>query len=462
MRARRREDHIERIWFNKYKILNIIGHGGSSDVYLAEHIKLKSLRAIKRIKKDHILHEHSLNEAHILKNLRHPCIPVIYDFEEDQQYSYIIEQFIEGDSLPTFRKQWLGLINEKVIVDITIQICDLLQYLYSLENPILYLDLQPNNIIISNKKVKLIDFGASIYKNQVKSRKYSIGTKGFAAPELYGNKHPSERTDIYGVGALLYYMVTGVSYNQKNSSWDGNKSIKTCSRQLKKIIKTCLNSNPFFRYSNINILKTKLSALNEKKFIKLKKPINTSEPIKIAIAGTQSRIGTTHVSLLITSYLKSNGYTSLYIESNNSGHVHNIIEEYNNVRVKNGIYEVLDCSLLPYYEVELPIDLTKYNFHIIDYGVLNQKNIHDFLAGDIKGCILGAKEWERKHSEEIIKKIGDQENIKYLFNFLESNKYMEVAKELEDIPCYRIPYEPNLYRGQHNNTIHFIEGFLNY
>src|SRR5699024_467062 len=132
-----------------------------SDVFLAEHIKLKDLRAIKRIRKDHILHGNLLKEAYILKNLRHSCIPIIYDFEEDDHYSYIIEQYIKGQSLQQFLGQWVGKVKESTIVEIGIQICDLLQYLYSLENPILYLDLQPNNIIISEEKVKLIDFGAS-------------------------------------------------------------------------------------------------------------------------------------------------------------------------------------------------------------------------------------------------------------------------------------------------------------
>lgn len=431
---------------------------------MAEHIKLKSYRAIKRIKKDHILHEQLLSEAYILKNLRHTCIPIIYDFEEDKDYSYIIEQFIDGQSLAQFRRQWLGKIKENVIVDIGIQICDLLQYLYSLENPVLYLDLQPNNIMIANYKVKLIDFGSSLYKNQVKERRYLTGTKGFAAPELYGGEELSERTDVYGVGALLYYMVAGKNYESNTLLWDNyDKSLKTCSKRLQKIIKTCLSSNSFFRYASIEILKSKLLAISNKKVSEVNQLIKSSEPIQIAVAGSQSRIGTSHLSLLITSFLKQSNLKSIYIERNSSNHVHNIIEEEKNIKVKEGIYIINDLCVLPSYEIKMPIDISKFKFHIIDFGVLTPNNIIEYLEADIRTCILGGKEWEIEHSKKTIKMLSDKEDIKYLFNFLDSKMFIEVTKDLSHLPCYRIPYEPNVYSKQYNkNTISFIEGLLYY
>ncbi len=424
---------------------------------------MKSLRAIKRIKKGHILHEQLLSEAYILKGIRHTSIPIIYDFEEDEHYSYIIEQFIEGQSLVQFRKQWLGIINEDVIVDIGIQICDLLQYLYSLENPILYLDLQPNNIMISNMKIKLIDFGASTYKNQSKKRRYFTGTKGFAAPEQYEGKVLSERTDIYGVGALLYYMVSGRHYESKTLLWDSNKSIKACSKQLQKIIKTCLKSNLYYRYSSIEILRNKLLDISKNKTNTVKRSIKSSEPIKIAITGTQSRIGTTHLSLLITSFLKQNNLKSIYIENNNSSHVHKVLELQKNLKVRDGIYIVNDLCILPKYEIKMPIDISKYDFHIVDFGVLTLENINEFLDADIRACILGTKEWELEYSNKTIKMLSDQEDIKYLFNFLDSQGFIEAKKDFANLACYRIPYVPNLYTRRHNeNTISFIEGLLYY
>ncbi len=448
---------------NKYKILKTIGHGGSSDVFLAQHIKLDSLRAIKRINKNHILHEQLLNEAHILKDIRHTCIPTIYDFEEDEHYSYIIEQYINGQSLREFRKQWLGTIDERLVVKIGIQICDLLQYLYSLENPVLYLDLQPNNIIILDNKITLIDFGASSYKAQVSNRKYSTGTRGFAAPELYGNRQPSERTDIYGLGALLYYMVTNTSYNSKTLLGDSNKLLKTCSKKMQRIIKGCLNSNPFYRYSNIDKLKTKLLEINEGKIKISTKASNASGPTVIAIAGAQARIGTTHLSFLITSYLKQNGLKSIYIESNDSYHVNKILEKDKNIKTNKGIYQVNDCNIVPHHKIKLPVDISKYNFQIVDYGILTQNNINDFIEADIKACVLGSKEWEISYSYQAIKLLSDKDNVKYLFNFIDSERFIQLVNDFKDFPCYRIPFEPKLHAKEFNdNTKQFMEEFINY
>ena len=68
-----------------------------------------------------------MKEVHILKSLKHPNIPIIYDIEEDEKYSYIIEEYLKGESLKAFRLR-LSYLDERSIVDFTFQICDLIQY----------------------------------------------------------------------------------------------------------------------------------------------------------------------------------------------------------------------------------------------------------------------------------------------------------------------------------------------
>lgn len=92
----------QEIWFQKYKILHLLGKGGTAKVYLAEHIILNSYRAIKVISKQHPLYSFQRNEAFILKNLKHSCIPIIYDIEEDEEGSYIVEQYLEGKNLKEY------------------------------------------------------------------------------------------------------------------------------------------------------------------------------------------------------------------------------------------------------------------------------------------------------------------------------------------------------------------------
>ena len=85
--------------FDKYLIKQPIGCGLSGKVYLAEHIKLKAKRVIKCVSKNQLMYQQFLAEAMLLKNLKHPGIPIIFDLEEDEEYLYIIEEYIQGDSL---------------------------------------------------------------------------------------------------------------------------------------------------------------------------------------------------------------------------------------------------------------------------------------------------------------------------------------------------------------------------
>jgi len=81
------------------------------------------------------------------------------------------------------------------ILSIGIQVCDLIQYLNSNNPPILYLDLKPENIIIKEDLIYLVDFGAANFRSQVKEREYSLGTKGYASPELLTGKDLDERAE---------------------------------------------------------------------------------------------------------------------------------------------------------------------------------------------------------------------------------------------------------------------------
>ncbi len=448
----------DRIWFQKYRIIKTLGHGGSAGVYLAEHIKLKSLRAIKRLNKDDILYEQLLNEAYILKNLKHPCIPVIYDFEEDAHNSYIIEQYIEGVSLKVLKEQYRHF-KETLIINYAIQICDLLQYLYSLDNPILYLDLKPENIIISDNVVKLIDFGASSFQNRLNGRKYSLGTKGYAAPELYTGRMPDERTDIYGIGSLLYYMATGTSYSRQLSEKHQKKLLKHCSKPLQHLIHQCLRYNHILRYPSVQVLKNKLSEINHRKLIGNS---NTREYLNIAIAGTQHRIGTTHLAVLIATYFNKTGKKALYMEHNESDHISAILNSYRNIKTDDGICRIFHCNVVPGYAIHTPYRKEDYPVTVSDYGCLNDSNMDEFLKADIRLIVTGGKEWELNKTEEILRLLKDERDIKYLFNFLDGNQFRRIMKHMDKLECYRIPYKPDLFVWKNNEYLEdFIENLIN-
>ena len=225
----------DTVLFGKYQITGTLGTGRNGTVLLAVHLGLREYRAIKRVRKEQRPGVF-LREAEILKSLRDPGIPVIYDLEEDQNYFYIIEEYLEGHSLSALMKE-RGSLTRAEIAAYGSELCRILVYLHSLKpNPILHLDLQPKNLMICGGALKLIDFDQAVFSAGNEGRALRFGTPGFAAPELYRNEAPDERADIYAIGALLFYMGTGRSPEGENcvenAGFDG---------RLEAVIEQCLS-----------------------------------------------------------------------------------------------------------------------------------------------------------------------------------------------------------------------------
>jgi serine/threonine protein kinase len=427
----------QEIWFQKYKILGLLGRGGTAKVYLAEHIKLNSYRAIKCISKNHPLYDLQRNEALILKNLKHSCIPIVYDIEEDEEGSYIVEQYLEGDTLKDYVTA-KGTIREDIIIQFGIQLCDLIHYLHSTNRPILYVDLKPDNIILAGMTLKLIDFGSAIYQDELGQSQNYYGTKGYAAPELYLQGQLDERCDVYGIGMLLYYMATGLRIAQDSTGIDHIDYIGSCSKQLKHIINQCLKYNPSERYASVEKLNKRLSAMIQKNRVDRK----TSQQLTIAVAGAQQRIGVTHLSFRLCNYFINQKIKCLYQEKNSSGCVRLIKNCYEDVLEKDGIYEIEGIPMLQNQQKEQPLQ-NDYQITIKDYGSLTPENLEHFLSAEIKLLVLGSKDWELELAGQVLNMVAEYKEITYLFNFLNGRQFQQVAKSMERKNCYRLPYEPD-------------------
>lgn len=449
MEANRKETMKEPIWLSKYQVIKVLGKGGSAEVFLARHIKLDDLRAIKRISKNNPLLNQLLLEANILKNLSHPCIPCIYDLEEDSEYIYIVEQYIKGQSLKEFCEVKKHL-SEHLIISIGIQICDLLLYLYSLDNPILYLDLQPTNIIIDQETVKLIDFGTAIFRDQPDARGVSFGTPYYTPPESYTMLKPDEKADVYGIGALLYYMVYGrVPVNNKDKSGFVKRKENSYSKELKIIISQCMRFHRFFRIPTIAVLKYKLSKLNR---VKLNKDQISNKSLKIAVGGSQRRIGTTHLAILITSYLDNLGLTGYYVEENDTSHGFSFLSGNKVIRKENAVIRVNNCNMIPKFYLQEGFKEIA-GITVTDYGVITHENMMDFVNEDIKLLVTGGKEWEIEFRNRAFHLLNDCKDVIFLFNFLDGYQFGKQIKEIENKRVERIPYVPDPFYKPGNEVL---------
>ncbi len=190
-----------------YRIIRKLGHGGDGTIYLVQHCPTEQLRAAKLIKTD--LPGRRRHELDMMKRLRHPALPQIYDVLEERGEFWIIMEYFCGKTLYELRTE--AQIEADLFFSIARQLAEVLVYLHTRKPPVLHLDIKPSNIIIrSDGCIVLIDFGAAVWADTRTGISGCFGTPGFAAPEQWNpNLELDVRADFYGFGAVLYYCLFG-------------------------------------------------------------------------------------------------------------------------------------------------------------------------------------------------------------------------------------------------------------
>ena len=209
---------IGSVFDGKYKILNEIGHGGMSTVYLALNERANKTWAIKEVRKDgvtdnNVVGQSLVAEIEMLKRLSHPHIVNIVDVIENEDTFIIVMDYIEGRDLMSV-VQHSGPQDPELVVKWMKQLCEVMSYLHSRKPPIIYRDMKPANVMLKpNGDVIVIDFGTA-RTNKGGSAKDTtwLGTRGYAAPEQFGGQGETDaRTDIYTLGSTMYHLLTGYS-----------------------------------------------------------------------------------------------------------------------------------------------------------------------------------------------------------------------------------------------------------
>lgn len=249
----------------KYRILKQIGGVNPVGIYLAMNEQTNQVCAIKACKKtdrSRIIRECLLNEALTLTKLNHPAIPKIYDILEDNNFTYIILEYIQGETLDAILKRE-GAQPAARVIDWAKQLCDVLRYLHNLNPPHIYRDMKPSNVMLQpDGRVRLIDFG--IMRRYDKNKDWDttvLGTKGYAPPEQYGGAGQTDaRADIFALGMTMHHLVTGVNPTKPPYITLPIRQIKPALPiQLEMIIQKCIEPSREKRYQTAESL---LRALN--------------------------------------------------------------------------------------------------------------------------------------------------------------------------------------------------------
>jgi serine/threonine protein kinase len=206
----------------RYRVVRIVGKGGFGAVYEATDARFQARRvvALKEMSDAQLnpmeratAIQNFRNEADLLVPLSHPNLPHVSDFFEEDGKAYLVMEFIQGKTLEKEQEDAGGPLDERRVMNWAIQLCDVLNYLHTQQPPIVFRDMKPSNVMVTkNDQIKLIDFGiARFFKTTATKDTTSLGSRGYAPLEQYGQGQTDHRSDIYALGATLYTMLTNTA-----------------------------------------------------------------------------------------------------------------------------------------------------------------------------------------------------------------------------------------------------------
>ncbi len=246
----------------QYEILGVIAHGGMGWIYLAnDHFVSGRIVVLKGMQSQKSAEETAAAEAEreFLADITHPGIVKIFNFIDDERVpgGFIVMEYVGG---PSLRHRRNSQPNHVVAIDIAIayilEILPALEYLHA--RGVVYNDLKPDNIIISEDQVKIIDLGAV---SGIGAYGYIYGTKGFQAPEV-ATKGPSIASDIYSIGRTLAALTLNLPSEDGIylPGLPGPSEEPTLRRYLSfyRLLQRATHEDPEQRFSSFEELRTQL------------------------------------------------------------------------------------------------------------------------------------------------------------------------------------------------------------
>lgn len=223
----------------KYTVVGHLGTGGQGTAYDAvdekgNEIVLKEF--ILPVYVDINVRKQALermnNEVKLLQNLDHPQIVKLIDFFFEDHRNYLVLEKISGNSLRTMVEEGKQF-SEKEICDLSLQMCEILEYLHSLSPPIVHRDFTPDNLILRDDGLlKLLDFNVAQQKSPSVTCTV-VGKQSYLPPEQFRGK-PTSQSDIYAMGATIYFLLVGQDPDAITSSHP--KEIVSVSDKLDNLV----------------------------------------------------------------------------------------------------------------------------------------------------------------------------------------------------------------------------------
>jgi serine/threonine-protein kinase len=403
----------------RYRILSVLASGGMSHVYEAEDLKLPGKIWAVKESVTQMPYEGSVErEASLLTSLRHPRLPQIVDFfaPDEEGYTYLVMEYIEGLTLSDYIKQCRGQIPIQQFAEFLLQLLDVLSYLHNLNPPVIYRDMKPSNIMITPEhEVRLIDFGiARSYKRQHTEDTIKLGTAGFAAPEQYGSGQTDARSDLYGLGALRY---------------DAEERFQTADEVRKELLR-------------IPGAAVTASATDSQLMF-------SGGTRVIALTGTSAGAGVTHTAIAISHFLERQNYKVAVIEmsprSQSFARIQQVVQ--GGKSVATGRKFAVDG--VHYWKQSGRADILSllggsYQFIVMDLGSgQDQNRLEEFLRADLPIVVGSGAEWKQAEIAAFVRTHHryPQDKWIYCLPLAAADAVEHVRRNLDTSSVYGLPLQ---------------------
>lgn len=402
-----------------------------STVWLAEHKVLGVKRIIKGIPKNAAEFDFLAREAHLMKNLNHPGIPDIYDVFEDENYLYIVEQYIEGESLGELCKH--RLLSEKELFNIFIRITSIIEYLHSLAEPIVYLDIKPDNVIVAREEAFLVDFGNAVRLGSETGSRYA--SLQFCAPEQSCNGKVNKSTDIYSLGKMLIFMT------------EHSNAGRNVKMRLLRVAKRCCGELFRNRISTADILLKMLNKIRSRETCIPKEPGREGlKGCKAGVLGLGPGAGATHIAVMLAVYLADAGSGSVcLIEESGHKDLESLLKAVSRktfepgkpVRLNGVTFFAGDAASQIQFHPE------EFDYIIRDLGCDRRKALSKLGECDIGIAVAEAAPWRREQYDFLTRLAGCGE-LPVKWRILVNPAAEGMLKSIPEtgFPCYPFPFEP--------------------
>lgn len=246
-----------------YSNISLIGKGGFSEVFRVWDDKRKGFLACKI----NVKCEMGKREAQMLRSLKHPLFPRYVESFEGVGRHFLLMEYVCGSNLRELLERRVRF-TQRQAVSIAMELAQGLLWLHECSEPILFRDIKPDNVMLrQDGRVKLIDVGCM---GKLKEGSVISGSKGYSAPEQFDiAARPGVESDVYALGKLLHYMLTGDDAGRLNRRQGVERVYyKGVSRGLIQLVEQAVQKQQSMRVPDMRIFLQRLAIYRGKSTFK--------------------------------------------------------------------------------------------------------------------------------------------------------------------------------------------------